>query len=189
MKKIAITPDGKCNCAVNQVIVKLLEKEVTHIYLRTSFFIEPVETIIKLFKKNNIVPIVPVSIVKKNKITDVIVHFKEQDARKTLINRKTVKEPVPFSVSCHTALFAEDMIKTGAAFVFVSPVFKPLSKNDDSRVCFPLEKIRYLVKLYGEKIILLGGITNSKEEYLKKNIEGEFGIAGITEFFAEIDCK
>ncbi len=189
MKIIAITPDGKSNCALNQVIVRLTEKEVTHIYLRTSFFCEPFDFVIDSFKKNNITPIVPVSLLCKKKGKSIVTHFKEKEAKNKIDSQGEFRKFSPFSASCHSVSFAETMLRKGATFVFVSPVFKPLSKKDDLRECFPLEKIHYLVKLYGEKIVLLGGITKSKIEYLKKNIKGEFGIAGITEFFADITSK
>jgi len=189
MKKVAITPDGKSNCALNQVIVRLTEKEVTHIYLRTSFFCEPFDFVIDSLKKNNITPIVSVSLIDEKKSKGIVTHFKEKEAKNRIDRQDEFGKYSPFSVSCHSASFAKTMLKQGASFVFVSPVFKPLSKKNDSRECFPLEKIRYLVKLYDEKIILLGGITNSKIEYLKKNIKGKFGIAGVTEFFADITGK
>jgi len=189
MKKIAITPDELLENSLLEKIAELKTKGATHLYLRSPFFYENHKLIVKNLKKAGIIPIVPYETYNSFSFKKVVCHFKEIEIVNMMETndfnqlKRKLKKFTPFSVSCHDFDFAVKVLEAGAEFIFVSPVFHPISKPDDNRECFPLEKIGYLVTLYNEKIVLLGGITKTKLIFLKEKLTGVFGVAGITMFF------
>jgi hypothetical protein len=62
-------------------------------------------------------------------------------------------------------------------------VFKPLSKEGDSRELFSKDHIISLTREFGERVVLLGGLTGGRIEELRKSIKYDFSVAGITLFF------
>ena len=62
-------------------------------------------------------------------------------------------------------------------------MFSPFSKKADSREFFPRDQIIRLTSEFGERVVLLGGLTGDRIEKLRKSIKDDFSISGITLFF------
>jgi hypothetical protein len=62
-------------------------------------------------------------------------------------------------------------------------VFSPFSKVADSRELFPRDQIIRLTSEFGERLILLGGLTGDRIKELRESIKNDFSVAGITLFF------
>ncbi len=45
--------------------------------------------------------------------------------------------------------------------------------------------LKELVTAYGERVVLLGGLTSERIQVLKKDLEKDFSVAGITMFFSQ----
>ena len=77
------------------------------------------------------------------------------------------------------------MLEKSVDYVFVSPVFNPLSKPYDKRAPLSRSGLKELVTAYEERVVLLGGLTNKRIQMLKKDLEKDFSVAGITMFFSQ----
>lgn len=189
MKQIAITPDDISYKSLGERIAELKSKGATHVYLRAPFLFDEYKLIVNQLLKSRIIPIVPYEKFIKFELPDSVCHFRQKNIEEFenegdfRLFEFIHKNNISFSASCHTFETGKRMLKNGAEFIFVSPVFKPISKPNDNRPCFPLEKINHLVKLGGDKVVLLGGISKEKITLLNKTLFGDFSIAGITMFF------
>lgn len=70
----------------------------------------------------------------------------------------------PWSRSCHTEAEVDRALAQGAAWVTLSPVWRPTSKPDDSRE--PLGPDRFLAIARGRPVVALGGITPERAALL-----------------------
>jgi thiamine monophosphate synthase len=87
------------------------------------------------------------------------------------------------TASAHDADTAKHLLEKEVDYVYVSPVFKPLSKEGDCRELLPRDRIISLTSEFGERVVLLGGLTGDRIEDLRKSIKDDFSVSGITLFF------
>ena len=186
MKLIAITPDFLDVKGLLNSIIKLKEYGVSHLYLRSPFILSSpnFKAVLKKLKKAGFELIVPYDKWPGVISIGVIPHFKERDIV-CIDNLYWLLGRNPFSASVHTVEDAWEVIGKGAEFIFLSPIFSPYSKKDYPLQPLDLEEVAKVVRLYGERIVLLGGIDFDRVKELKSRLKCDFSIAGITMFFGE----
>ena len=87
------------------------------------------------------------------------------------------------TASCHSAEQACTLLDNGADYVFISPVYRPFSKPGDMRPLIAINTLRMLTRRYGERIVLLGGLTPQRIEELGTLLDADFSVGGISMFF------
>jgi hypothetical protein len=180
MKLFAITPD---NVSIDRLIAQLPEirkRGATHLYLRQSGTIHEICLLIDAAAFVGIMPVVSYTLYKRYKPGMCGVHYKSSEVN--LLNQRLPARPLITTVSTHSNAEARFALKAAADYVYVSPVYEPLSKHDE-RQLFPHADLRKLIALYGERIVLLGGITADRIKGLAEDFKGDFSVAGITYFF------
>lgn len=180
MKHFAITPD---NISKDQLVARLPEiqnRGATHLYLRLSGSSREIRLLIDAASFAGIVPIVSYTIYKRDKPGNCGVHFKSNELN--LLDQRLAPQQPVVTVSTHSKVEARFALNAGADYVYVSPVYEPLSKHDE-RPLFPHADLRKLIALHGERIVLLGGMTAERIKTLAEDFRCDFSAAGITFFF------
>jgi len=184
MKLFAITPDGFTGKDVISHLPSLQEKKVEYLYLRSPSLFDSVDTLAPIIYSFGIHPVVPYKQALQRKDVHLGVHFKSTE-KKDFFNYP-LSDKVVTTVSCHDYESAVQLLQSSAHFVFVSPVFKPLSKPDDTRKLFSRNRIRQLAETFGERVVFLGGMSWGNIAVLKDEIDLDFSVAGITMFFGDL---
>jgi hypothetical protein len=180
MKLFAITPD---NASADQLVARLpeiLNRGATHLYLRMSGSSREIRHMIDAVAFAGIVPVVPYSIYKRDRPGNCGVHYKSTEL--SLLAQSLPSRPLVITGSTHSSGEARYALLAGAHYVYVSPVYEPLSKHDERRL-FPHAELRKLIANHGERIVLLGGMTTERIEKLEKDFKIDFSAAGISLFF------
>jgi hypothetical protein len=178
MKYFAITPDNLNPTKLLTHLPRLRHRRVTHLYLRADSLHTDLKRLIPLIRGHAIVPIIPRNLYRPEYETECGVHTRSSDRFK--------KAGVPGLVqtaSCHNADQARMLLDSGADYVFISPVYRPLSKPGDMRPLIATETLRMLARSYGERIVLLGGLTPTRIDDLRILLQADFSVAGISIFF------
>jgi hypothetical protein len=84
----------------------------------------------------------------------------------------------PFGQSCHTKEDLDATFEAGAAYAFLSPVFPPSSKPDDSRS--PLGLALYLRNATARPVLALGGVNAKRYRGIRE--QGGYGAAVLGDF-------
>ena len=183
MKLFAITPDGFTGEDVLSHLPSLKEKKVLYLYLRSPSLFDSVDTLAPIIYSFGIRPIVPYKLASQINTAHYGVHFKSTE-NKDFFNYPLSGKLIA-TVSCHDYESAVQFLQSSAHFVFVSPVFKPLSKPADTRKLFPRNRIRQLAATFGERVVFLGGMNRGNIDVLKDEFDHDFSVAGITMFFGD----
>jgi hypothetical protein len=180
MKLFAITPD---NASIDQLLARLPEiqhKGATHLYLRLSVSNHEVHRLIEATALAGIVPVVPYINYKRDNPGNCGVHYKSSEIN--LLAQSLPERPLVITVSTHSSVEVQFALQAGANYIYVSPVFEPLSKHNE-RQLFPHTELRNLIATHGERIVLLGGMTVERIKTLAEDFKCDFSAAGITIFF------
>jgi len=180
MKLFAITPD---TISVDQLVARVPEiqrRGATHLYLRLSGSSRDARLLIDASVAAGIVPVVSYAIYTRDQPSTCGVHYTSSEL--SLLDRRLFPQPRIITVSVHSSAEASFALQTGADYVYVSPVYEPLSKHD-TRQLFPRAELRELISTHGERIVLLGGLTVERMKALAEDLKGDFSAAGITYFF------
>lgn len=180
MKLFAITPD---NASIGALVAKLSEiqdRGATHLYLRLSGSRSEMRLLIEATAFAGIVPVVPYTIFNRDQPGNCGVHYKSSELN--LLEQSLPARPQIITVSTHSSAEARFALQAGADYVYVSPVYEPLSKHGERRL-FSHGELRKLITVHGERIVLLGGMTKERIKTLAENFKGNFSAAGITFFF------
>jgi thiamine monophosphate synthase len=182
MKFFAVRPDNYNADMVISALPFLESSGVKFLYLKDMLSRDEIVKIINALDNSVIIPIVSHKLMAGLAGNSVGIHYKSSEID-LIINKKPGYAIV--TASAHDYDTARYLFKNGADYVYVSPVFKPLSKHNDKRDLFPLERIIRLTNDFEENLVLLGGMTNDRIEELKENIGKDFSVAGITMFFGK----
>lgn len=180
MKLFAITPD---NVSVDHLIAQLPDiqkRGATHLYLRQSGTSHEIRLLIDAAAFAGIMPVVSYTFYKRDQPGNCGVHYKSSELN--LLDQQLPGRPLIITVSTHSSAEARFALKAAADYVYVSPVYEPLSKHDE-RQLFPHADLRKLIAMHGERIVLLGGMTAERIRELAEDLKGDFSAAGITFFF------
>ncbi|MCX8044934.1 MAG: thiamine phosphate synthase [Desulfobacterota bacterium] len=185
MKYFAITPDTCTSTTVIDHIGQLCRSNVTFLYLRSPLLYNDIVSLAQNVHAAGIVPIVPYR--QADRLPDIPHgrHFTSVEHNNFVW--KPLRAGIITTASSHTVENARDLLQRGIDYVFLSPVFQPLSKHDDTRPVLPRSQIRVLTELFGERVVLLGGITRQRITQLRNELQHDFSVAGITMFFRSPD--
>ena len=184
MKIFAVTPLSTGCEDLKKRVNQLIERKVSYVYLRGLFCVrDEFEGIVRIFADSNLVPLVNLDNpdMLKNISSTVNIHLKEHQ----LDEYSNLKEIYNIlSISVHSFENAEIALEKGIPYVFLSPVFRPLSKPDDKRQVLNRKGLAELVDRYGERVVLLGGMTFQRVSEMKQLLGSDFSYAGITMFWS-----
>jgi hypothetical protein len=180
MKTFAIIPEKFSADRVVNFLPDLIKSRVHYLYLRGMTNADEICGLVKEINKTDIIPVVSSKSCPENPELFYGIHYKSAE-----IDLIAGKHPgcAIVTASAHDADTAKDLLEKGVDYVYVSPVFRPFSKQGDSREFFPRDQITGLTSEFGERVVLLGGLTGDRIEELRKSIKDDFSIAGITLFF------
>jgi thiamine monophosphate synthase len=181
MKLFAITPDSFTCDEVLQNLSSLQDKGVSFLYLRSPLLSDCLERLIVEVNNAGILPLIPFRISKNFKGLPFGIHLKASETE--LLTDKISSTQVLTTASCHDFAGAIRLLEGLVDYVFISPVFKPFSKQGDSREPFPYSKLKELIKTFGERIVVLSGLNRERINILKKDVQNDFSVAGISMFF------
>ena len=183
MKTFAIIPEQFSADRVVDFLPDLLKFGVNYLYLRGMTNADEICGLVKELNKTDIVPVLYQNNLPDQPELVYGIHYKG-----TEIDHIAEKQPgcAIVTASAHDMDTAKQLIGKGVDYVYVSPVFKPLSKEGDSWELFPKDHIISLTREFGERVVLLGGLTRDRIEDLRKNIKNDFSVAGITLFFNKL---
>lgn len=161
----------------------LREKGVSLLYLRAPALQESLEEILPAVNETGILPLVPFSSEPLRSRARRGIHFKSSEMGK--IEGRFLASYAVTSAASHEFETARLLMAMGVSYVFVSPVFHPLSKptTQSGIRLFPRDRLQELIQTYGERVVALGGMRPDRIEDLKQDMKGDFSVAGITLFF------
>jgi thiamine monophosphate synthase len=181
MKLFAITPDSFTCDEVLQNLSSLQDKGVSFLYLRSPLLSDCLERLIPAVNNSGMLPIVPFELGRSFAGHRFGIHFKSSETG--LLPDNLSPSQSLATASCHDFAGAIRLLEGLVDYVFISPVFKPFSKQGDSREPFPYSKLKELIKIFGERIVVLSGLNRERINILKKDVQNDFSVAGITMFF------
>ncbi len=181
MKVFAITPQHFTCKDVLKHLRAVKDHGASFLYLRSPLLLDSFEGLIQAVNASGMLPIVPFRSCKHIKKSPFGIHFKGSEA--AFVSAGLGVTATVRTVSCHNDVCAVKILQDSADYVFVSPVFKPFSKQGDSRALFSRSGILELVKTFGERVVLLGGLNRERISVLQKEMQHDFSVAGITMFF------
>ena len=178
MNYIAITPDA-INCAeLSARLAGLRDQHVSYLYLRAHSLHADLGQLILSARQHAIMPIIPRALYKRAYAATCAVHTRSAERFEHLNVPGIVR-----TASCHCAVQACTLLDSGADYVFISPVYRPFSKPGDRRPLIAINTLRMLTRRYGERIVLLGGLTPQRIEELGSLLDADFSVGGISMFF------
>lgn len=181
MNFFAVTPDTITPGLLHEALPELRQKGAAYLYLRLTVSKPEILKLAAACSAVGIMPIVPHILYRHDMAGACGVHFKSKEL--SLISHYAPRDAGVVTASSHGIDDTRLALQAGADFVFISPVHTPLSKADDKRQPLSFNVIQNLIAQYGEKIVLLGGMTEERIQALSDNLAGSFSVAGISLFF------
>ena len=182
MKCFAVKPDNYNADMVVSALPDLVNAGVNVLYLKDMLSRTEIIKVINALDKTVLIPIVSHKLMDALAGYSIGIHYKCSETD-LIVNKKPGY--VILTASAHDYDTARYLLENGADYVYISPIFKPLSKPEDTRVFFPRDKIIRLTQDFREQVVLLGGMTPERVEELKMDIKNDFSVAGITMFFGK----
>ncbi len=180
MKSIAITPDALTPSNLRACLAEFSKRAVTHLYLRAEPLHADLDCIIPIIRQHAIIPIIPRNLYRPAYGSECGVHTRSGE----YFDQQDMPAGILQTASCHSAEQTCVLLDSGADYVFISPVYRPHSKPDDMRPLIATDILRMLARRYGERIVLLGGLTPKRIDELRTLLKADFSVAGIGMFFA-----
>jgi len=180
MKIFAVLPDDCSEMDLNSCLPNMRSTGVHYLYLRNFRQPKYLENYIRKINQFGIIPII--SHKYKNAIGNERfgIHYKGSE----VVDMKPQKSAYAvITASAHNCPDVRKCFSQGAAYVYISTVFKPISKPADTRPILPFAEIETLTACYGDRIVLLGGLSIERINILKHRLKHDFSIAGISMFF------
>ncbi|MCP4716150.1 MAG: hypothetical protein GY868_13620 [Deltaproteobacteria bacterium] len=181
MKYFAITPEHVSGADITARLPMLRQKDVTYLYLRALSAAEYVPDLIAKINAAGITPLVPPE--HKHLCRQASCGMHVPGKRPELLKKAASAAPALITCSCHDHAAARRMLDGPVDFCLLSPVFRPLSKPEDKRALLPRNRLKELAAAYGERLVLLGGLTAERIRQLQQDLEHDFSAAGISMFW------
>ncbi|MBM4311014.1 MAG: thiamine phosphate synthase [Deltaproteobacteria bacterium] len=179
MKYFAITPDDISPAQIPSCLPRLRQQGVSHLYLRAHSLHSELELLAPIIRMHEIMPIIPQVLYQSVYGTECGAHTRSTERFEPLGVPGLVQ-----TASCHSAEQACALLDSGADYVFISPVYRPASKPGDNRPLIATDALRMLARRYGQRLVLLGGLTLQRIEELRTLLDADFSVAGISMFFS-----
>lgn len=181
MKYFAITPDTCTPESLVQHLARLHQGGVSFLYLRSPMLYNSLNNLAQAVNAAGIMPLVSYRFADQVHGLPHGLHYKssEHNALPSVHPNKGVL----ITASCHSAETALQLLQGSVDYVFVSPVFSPIAKPGDTRRTIPRARLAELACRFGERVVLLGGMTVERIEQLHHDLRCDFSVAGISMFF------
>lgn len=179
MRFFAITPDGATTGDILAQYEHLNTMDVSCLYFRDPALYEKDPGVLQACIESGIVPFVHHHHWRPFMPPEVGMHFKEGESLRE--DAFSLKGRM-VSASTHSVEEALKRLKEGCHFIFLSPIFHALSKQDE-RPLLELETVQSVLKEGGERVVLLGGMTQERITALKNTLSYDFSVGGISLFF------
>ena len=179
MKYFAITPDELSPVALGRYLPILQKDSVNYLYLRAQSLHAELEQLVTLIRQHAIMPIIPRVLHQAQFTSDCGMHTRSNEHFEARLNPSGVLQ----TAACHSTEAACTLLDNGADYVFISPVYRPFSKPGDQRPLIAIKALRMLTRRYGERIVLLGGLTPQRIDELGTLLDSDFSVGGISMFF------
>ena len=181
MKLFAITPDYFTFEDILKYIPSIQSKGASFLYLRSSLITDCIDKLAAAVYESGIQPLIPLKLSRVHKGIPYGIHFKSCETE--LLSGFSSLPMILKTASCHDFDCAVKLLQSSIDYVFVSPVFKPFSKGEARQELFPRSALKKLVAMFGERVVLLGGLNRERINALQADLQHEFSAAGITLFF------
>jgi thiamine monophosphate synthase len=179
MQKFAITPDALSPVELDRYLPVLQKNSVNYLYLRAQSLHAELEQLVALIRQHAIMPIIPRALYQPKYGSACGFHTRSSEQ----FDASLILADVIKTASCHNTADARTLLDNGADYVFISPVYRPFSKPGDQRPLIDINTLRMLTRRYGERIVLLGGLTPKRIENLGTLLDAAFSVGGISMFF------
>jgi thiamine monophosphate synthase len=179
MKYFAITPDKLSPAELGRYLPILRHCSVNYLYLRAQALHAELEQLVALIRQHAIMPIIPRALYQPKYGSACGFHTRSSEQFDASLNPADVIK----TASCHSTADTLTLLDNGADYVFISPVYRPFSKPADQRPLIDINTLRMLTRRYGERIVLLGGLTPQRIEKLGTLLDADFSVGGISMFF------
>jgi len=180
MKSFAITPYKLSSVELCRYLPTLQHRSVNYLYLRAQLLHAETERLVALVRQHAIMPIIPRGLHQALLTSGCGMHTRSHER----FDAGTHPPGVLQTASCHSAEQACALLDSGADYVFISPVYRPASKPGDNRPLIATDALRMLARRYGQRLVLLGGLTLQRIEELRTLLDADFSVAGISMFFS-----
>jgi hypothetical protein len=179
MKYFAITPDELSPVELGRYLPALQNCSVSYLYLRAQSLHAELEQLVALVRQHAIMPIIPQGLHQDPFRSNCGMHTRSNEHFDARLNPSDVLQ----TAACHSTEAACTLLDNGADYVFISPVYRPFSKPCDPRPLIAPDDLGMLAQRYGERIVLLGGLTPERIKNLHAMLRADFSVAGINMFF------
>ena len=179
MKYFAITPDELSPVELGRRLPILQHCSVSYLYLRAQSLHAEIERLVALIRQHAIMPIIPRGLHQAPFTSGCGMHTRSNERFEARLHPPGVVQ----TASCHSAEQACTLLDNGADYVFISPVYRPFSKPGDQRPLIDINTLRMLTRRYGDRIVLLGGLTPQRIDELGTLLDADFSVGGISMFF------
>jgi hypothetical protein len=179
MKYFAITPDELSPVELGRYLPVLQHCSVNYLYLRAQSLHAELEQVAALIRQHAIMPIIPRGLHQDPFTSSCGMHTRSNERFEARLNPSGVLQ----TAACHSTESACTLLDNGADYVFISPVYRPFSKPGDQRPLIDINMLRMLTRRYGERIVLLGGLTPQRINELGTLLDADFSVGGISMFF------
>jgi len=179
MKNFAITPDEISPVALGRYLPVLKKNSVNYLYLRAQSLHAEIEQLVALIRQHAIMPILPRGLYQTPFTSGCGMHTRSHERFDAGLHPPGVVQ----TASCHRAEQACTLLDNGADYVLISPVYRPFSKPEDRRPLIEIKALRMLTRRYGERIVLLGGLTPRRIDEMGTLLDADFSVGGISMFF------
>jgi len=178
MKYFTITPDDITPDLITACLPRLQQQGVSHLYLRAQSLHSGLEMLTPIIRMHEIMPIIPQVLYQSAYGSECGIHTRSSERFELLCVPGLVQ-----TASVHSTEQACALLDSGADYVFISPVYRPFSKPGDQRPLIETASLRMLAQRYGERIVLLGGLTPERIAELRILLDADFSFGGISMFF------
>ena len=185
MKYFAITPDLCTPQSLMQHLERLHHSGVSFLYLRSPMLYNALQNLARAANDVGIIPLVPYRFADQVVTLPHGLHYKSSEHE--ALPAVHPQDIALITASCHSTETALQVLHGSVDYVFVSPVFTPITKNGDNRIMIPRAPLGELVRRFGERVVLLGGMTKQRIEQLSHELGCDFSVAGISMFFGTGD--
>lgn len=181
MTGFAITPDTCTLCDLHHYLPEVIRRDAHCMYLRSPALQKALPEAVRAVRKCGLAPLIPHTLHDRPGSAGCGLHYRAVDFE---IAQRGPAAGVPFTTAaCHEEARARALLSAGIGCVFVSPVFHPRSKPGFLGPLFPRGGVLRLIAEFGDRIALLGGMTQKRLRALERQAGRTCAVAGIDMYF------
>lgn len=181
MTGFAITPDTCTLCDLHRCLPEVIRRGAHCMYLRSPALQKALPEAVRAVRECGLAPLIPHTMRDNAGSAGCGLHYRVADFDSA---RRGPPPGVPLTTAaCHDEDRARSLLAAGLGCIFVSPVFTPRSKPGFSGPLFPRAPLLRLIAEFGDRIALLGGMTQERLRALEREAGRTCAVAGIDMYF------